>query len=165
MSCKTRFVRLAFLLFTLLFWGCAGKNKAFKEVEMTPEEKKKADLLRQIDFKFERPEAHYELGQMYQADGLWTQAEYHYNVALSFEPTHRAAQAGIVKVLIGSGDATKAQLTAEIYMGQVSGTAAGSLQLALAFQKQGLDEYALACYRQALGLAPNSAKINAGGGW
>ena len=32
--------------------------------------------------------------------------------------------------------------------------------MGLAFQKEGLDEYALGCYQQALHLAPSSAKIN-----
>ncbi|GAG09516.1 unnamed protein product, partial [marine sediment metagenome] len=68
--------------------------------------------------------------------------------------------AAMVKVLADSGDKAKAQLTADIYMNQVSSSAAGSLRLAVAFQKQEMDEYALACYRQALHLAPNSAKIH-----
>ena len=130
------------------------------EVKLTPTEKKKAKLLKQIDRKFENPEAHFELGQLYQADGLWSQAEHHYRIALNFDPAHRNAQAGRVKVLLGSGDTARAKLLAEEYMSQASVSAAGSLQLALAFQRQQLDEYALTCYQQALHLAPNSAKIN-----
>ena len=151
-------VSLALLVCVLLFSGCdSGKTK---EVEMALAEKEKAGLLRQIDRKFENPDAHFELGRLYQADGLWSQAEHQYNIALSFEPTHREAQAARVKVLLDSGDTTRAELLADEYMGQASVSAAGSLRLALAFQKQALDEYALACYRQALRLAPNSAKIN-----
>jgi len=158
---------LTFLVFTLLFGGCgllgeSGKAKApgVDEVEITPAEEKKARLLKAIDRKFENPDAHFELGQLYQADGLWTQAEHQYNIVLSFDPVHREAQAAMVKVLLDSGDTAKAQLSADIYMNQVSSLAAGSLRLALAFQKEELDEYALGCYRQALRLAPNSAKIN-----
>jgi tetratricopeptide (TPR) repeat protein len=167
MTGKAQLFGLAFLVCTLLFAGCGLFNKGqnakgpqAREVEPTPAEKKKAELLKQLDRKFENPDAHFELGQLYQADGLWTQAEYHYNIALSFDPAHRAAQAAMVKVLLDSGDTAKARLSAEIYMNQVAGSAAGSLQLALGFQKQQLDEYALACYQQALYLAPNSAKIN-----
>ncbi len=45
-------------------------------------------------------------------------------------------------------------------MNQASTSAMGSLRLGLAFQKHRLDDYAMDCYRQALHLAPNSAKIN-----
>ena len=124
------------------------------------EEKEKADLLRQIDRRFENPDAHYQLGQVYQGEGQWAKAEYQYNTALSFDPAYRRAQAAIVKVLKSSGDEAKAAMSADIYISQVSGSAGESLKLALAFQKEGLDEYALTCYRQALRLAPNSAKVN-----
>jgi len=164
MSGKQEFIGLIFLVCILLFGGCnsgsRGEAEALKEVERTPAEETKAGLLKRIDRKFEDPDAHFELGQLYQADGLWAQAEYHYNTALSFDPAHRNSQAAMVKLLADSGDKAKAELTADIYMNQVSSSAAGSLRLAMAFQKQEMDEYALACYRQALHLAPNSAKVN-----
>ena len=164
MTGKQGFIGLIFLVCILLFGGCnsgsRGEAEALKEVERTPVEETKTGLLKRIDRKFEDPDAHFKLGQLYQADGLWAQAEYHYNTALSFDPAHRNSQAAMVKVLADSGDKVKAQLTADIYMNQVSSSAAGSLRLAMAFQKQEMDEYALACYRQALHLAPNSAKIH-----
>ena len=145
----------------LLLGGCSSFGKAKPdEVARTPAEKKKAKLLKQLDRKFENPEAHFELGQLYQADGLWAQAEYRYNNTLSFDPVHRKAQAARVKVLLGGGDTAKAELLADEYRTQASNSAEKSLRLALAFQEQGLDEYALVCYQQALRLAPNSAKIN-----
>lgn len=164
-------ISLILLVCTLLFGGCNsikgffGRGRTAKapgvgEVEKTPAEEKKARLLSQIDRKFENPKAHYELGQLYQADGLWMQAERQYNTALGFDPAHRMAQAAMVKVLIDSGNTDKAEIYAEIYMNQVASSASESLRLALAFQKQELDEYALDCYRQALHLAPNSARIN-----
>lgn len=165
MSSKTQFIVPCLLLCTLLLNGCAslrgsGEAKPLKEVGTTPTEKKKADLLKQIDRKFENPQAHFELGQLYQADGLWTQAEREYNTALGFDPVHRDAQAALVKVFLDSGDTTRAQFSYDMYINQTSNTAFGSLKLALGFQKQGLDDYALACYQQALRLNPNSAKIN-----
>jgi tetratricopeptide (TPR) repeat protein len=158
-------VVLAFFVCALLVVGCgplskSGRPKVPKELAITPAEKNKAKLLKQIDRRFENPEAHFELGQLYQAEGRWTEAEYQYNTTLSFDPVHRSAQAALVKVLLDSGDTAKAQLSADIYMNQVSSSPLGSLKLALAFQGQRLDEYALACYQQALQLAPNSAKIN-----
>lgn len=152
---------LAFLICIFLFSGCnGGRAKAPKEIERTPAEEKKARILKAIERKFEDADAHFELGQLYQADGMWAQAEHQYNIALSFDPAHRQAQAARVKVLLESGDTAKAGLLTDEYMGRASVSAAASLQLALAFQKQGLDEYALDCYQQALRLAPNSAKIN-----
>ncbi len=147
-----------------LLGGCTPSDEAGRlrpdKVARTPAEEKKAKLLRQLERKFENPDVHFQLGQLYQADGLWTQAEYHYNNALGFNPVHRGAQAAMVKVLLASGNTTKAGLTADIYMNQVSASAEKLLLLAMAFQTQELDEYALACYQQALHLAPNSAKIN-----
>ena len=153
-------IGLAFLVCILLFGGCGGKAKAPKEVERTAAEKKKAKMLKAIDRKFEDADAHFKLGQLYQADGLWAQAENQYSIALSFDPAHRQAQAARVKVLVGGGDTAKAGLLADEYIERASISAAASLQLALAFQEQGLDEYALKCYQQALRMAPNSAKIN-----
>ena len=160
-SGKQKSIGLAFLVCILLFGGCnGGRAKAPKEIERTPGEEKKAKILKAIERKFENVDAHFELGQLYQADGLWAKAEHQYNITLSFAPVHRQAQAARVKVLLNDGDTTKAGLLADEYIGQASISAAGSLRLALAFQKQGLDEYALDCYQQALRLAPNSAKIN-----
>jgi Tfp pilus assembly protein PilF len=66
----------------------------------------------------------------------------------------------MVKVLIDSNNTDRAVLYADIYMNQVASSATESLRLGLAFQKEQLDDYALNCYRQALHLAPNSAKVN-----
>jgi len=129
-------------------------------IAKSPVEREKAQLLQDLERKFENPEAHIELARLYQRDGLWTKAEYHYNVAMSFDPAAREAQAGMVKVLEASGDSAKSSLSADIYIDQVSSSAAESLRLGLAFQKQQMDEYAMQCYKQALRLAPNSAKIN-----
>ena len=79
---------------------------------------------------------------------------------LNFDPVHRQAQAARVKVLADGGDEAKSKMLMEIYSEQASTSALGSLNLALGFQGQGLDEYSLSCYRQALRLAPDSAKVN-----
>jgi len=165
---KIQILGLCFLYLCLLLLGsCSSESKSYKisqptvnEVGKTSVDEKKAELLKRIDRRFEDPEAHYELGQLYQAEGMWTKAEDSYNTALNFKPAHRQAQAAMVKVLIDSGDTTKAAQLADIYMGQASIDATESLKLALAFQKQLLDEHAVRCYQQALHLAPNSAKVN-----
>ena len=129
-------------------------------MKATATDVRKASLLKELNSKFENPDAHFELGELYQADGMWSKAEYHYNIALSFAPAHRPAQAAMVRVLQGSGNTGKAKVTADIYINQVSGSAEESLKLGIAFAKQQLDDYSLVCYQQALNLAPTSAKIN-----
>ncbi len=130
------------------------------EVMVSDTEEQKAGLLNKIEAKYENPAAHYELGKLYQADGLWDKAEWHYNVALGFDPIHRQAQAAIVKLLAESGNQARSELSAEIYMNQAGTSASASLRLGQAFQRELLDDYAVACYQQALGLAPNSAAIH-----
>ena len=85
-------------------------------------------------------------------------AEYHYKTALRFDHVYRDAQAAKVKMKIENGDKVEAKLQADTYMRQVSTSSNGSRRLGMAFQKQGLDEYALACYQQALRVEPESAK-------
>ncbi len=153
-------IGLALLACILLLGGCNGKAKEPKGVGTSVSEKQKAELQQQINRKFEDAEAHFKLGKLYQADGQWAQAENEYGTALNFDPVHRQAQATRVKVLTSGGDAAKSKLLAEEYIKQASISAAASLELALAFQEQGLDEYALKSYQQALYMAPDSAKIN-----
>jgi len=168
MADRIKVIATIFLVCAVVFGGCNGSSKDVKieaprqagEVKRTDAEKQKARLLRKIDRKFENPEAHYELGKLYQADALWSKAEYHYNNTLSFDPVHKGAQAGMIKVLLSIGDKSRAEIMADIYANQVANSATDSLRLALAYQEQHLDEYALGLYRQALRLAPNSAKIN-----
>jgi tetratricopeptide (TPR) repeat protein len=166
MTFRVQLIGCCVLVCALFFGGCGflgigGTSKAsLDEVKRTPAEEQKARVLEKIDRKYENPDAHYELGKLYQADGLWSQAEHEYNITLSFAPAYREAQAAIVKVLVESGDTAKSELSADIYINQASGSAEGLLRLGLAFQKELLDEYALNCYQQALRLAPNSAKIN-----
>jgi tetratricopeptide (TPR) repeat protein len=158
---------LGFALFvcTVLLTGCVETTESDKiktprvdKITQTPGQEKKQKLLREIERRFENPDAHFELGQVYQAEGLLVSAEYHYNTALRFDPVHRDAQAAMVKMMTESGDTAKAKFLADTYMREVSNSEAGSCRLASAFQKQGLDEYTLACCQQALRLEPNSAE-------
>src|SRR4030042_1221471 len=153
-------VDLALLACIFLLGGCNGNAKEPKGVERSVSDKQKAELQKRINRKFSDSEAHFKLGKLYQAEGLWMRAESEYATALNFDPVHRKAQAARVKVLGSGGDAAKAKLLAAEYIKQASISAAASLQLALAFQEQELDEYALKSYQQALYMAPNSAKIN-----
>jgi tetratricopeptide (TPR) repeat protein len=149
------------LLCTAIFVGCNSRDATTAgQVQNVPVEKRKADLLETIDRKFENPQAHYELGRIYQSERNWIKAEYHYNVALSFDPAHADAQAAMVKVFLDSGDTAKSKTYADIYMNQVTGSANATYRLGLAFQRQLLDEYAFDCYMQALQLDPTFAKVH-----
>ena len=160
MSCSKRLIILS-IFCTILLSGCNRTSRPkVKKIRLTTDQKRKSQLLRKIDKKFTEPEAHFQLGQLYHKDGLWSKAEYEYNTALGLNPVHRQAQAGMVKVLIDSGNVTKSQTYADIYMNQASSFAESSLLLGLSFQHELLDDYALACYQQALNLAPSSANIH-----
>jgi len=141
--------------------GCNGNSSTKpKEIAPTEAEKAKAQLLRRIDSRFTDPEAHYELGKIYQSEGLLIQADKEFNTALSFDPVHRKAQAARVKVLGDLRETTQAQQSAKFFMNQTSTSATASLELGMAFQQGRLDDYALAFYNQAMNLAPTSARVH-----
>lgn len=133
--------------------GCESPGKS-------PSKMTKADLLYQLERKFENPDAHCKLGQLYCNEGQYARAEYHFTTALQFDPVHRPTQAAMVKMFSSRGDKAKAQTYADMCIKQAGSSVNQSLQLGEAFQGQGLDEYALACYQQALGLSPDSADVN-----
>ena len=162
-SCTLLF---AFFAYIILSGGCTPTtetievrtNRPKKLTKPTTTEDKKHELLESIAHRFDNPEAHFELGQLYQAEGLLVSAEYHYSIALRLNPVYRDAQGAMVKMKIKNGDTAGAKLLANTYMKEVSNSSAGSCRLGTAFQKQGLDEYALACYQQALRIDPESAE-------
>jgi len=151
-------VPLCCVLLMCMFVGCESQDVS--ESTLTPAQETKADLLEQLDEKFENPDVHCKLGQLYGGEGRFTKAEYHLKTALEFDPVHRPSQAAMVKMFVDSSDKAKAQLYADTYMKQASGSATESLGLGQAFQEQGLDEYAFACYQQAMTLRPNSPDVN-----
>jgi tetratricopeptide (TPR) repeat protein len=147
----------------LVLAGCESQEMKAAEAERVrklPAEARKAQLQQSLDSRFENPVAHFELAQLYHAEGRWPKAEYHYNIALSFDPANADAQAAMVKLFLDSGDTAKAKNYADTYINLVNSSDIQSLRLAMAFQKQQLDEYALTCYQQALNLAPDSANAN-----
>lgn len=158
---------LTLLVITLLISGCSetqhktAHGEKFTDAELqSTSDQKKMEILKQLDKKFESPEAHYELGKIYHAEGLWDKAEWEYNKALAFDPVHHDAQASIVKLLMDRKADERSKIIADLYMSQASISAKHSLLLGRAFQSRNLDDYALACYQQAVRLAPNSPAIN-----
>jgi tetratricopeptide (TPR) repeat protein len=157
------FILLFCCVLLLVLVGCESQEMKAAEAQKLrklPAEARKANLQQSLDKRFENPVAHYELAQLYHAEGLWSKAEYHYNIALSFDPSNADAKVAMVKLFMDSGDTAKAKNYANTYVNQAGNSDIQSLRLAMAFQKQQLDEYALACFQQALNLAPSSALIN-----
>lgn len=161
MAGKTKVASIILVCVIAVISGCARDSQSpSKEAYTTQSEKERAQLQNSINQRFENPQAHYQLGKSYQNDGLWSQARYSFDRAITFDPAHREAQAALVAVLLASGDKTAADGRADTYVSNVSGSAEESLKLGLAFQKERLDSLALSCYQQALRLAPNSSAIN-----
>lgn len=152
-----RFVKGLALVFAVLLLcmsiGCKSPDRSRSKAT-------KADLLYQLERKFENSDAHCKLGELYCDEGQYAKAEYHFDTALAFDPVHRPTQAAMLKMFAKRGDKAKAQLYADMYIKQAAGSVSQSLQLGQAFQSQGCDEYVLACYQQALALSPDSADAN-----
>lgn len=157
------FILLLNYALLLVLVGCESQEMKAAEAERIrklPAEARKANLQQSLESRFENPVAHFELAQLYHAEGLWSKAEYHYNIALSFDPANADAQVAMVKLFLDSGDTAKSKIHADNYVKDAGNSDIQSLRLAMAFEKQQLDEYALTCYQQALNLAPESARIN-----
>jgi Flp pilus assembly protein TadD len=121
---------------------------------------RKAEIQKELNKKWENPAAHYELGQIYHAEGDWSKAEYHYNIALGFNPAYREVQAAMVKLQLSKGDKQMADKFANGYITQVVSMPEQVLSLGAAFEKQGLDAFALDCYNKALKATPDSWEVN-----
>ncbi len=155
------FVLLGFVLSVI--GGCNGDSRPVPSgpsVGTTPSDKTEAELLAELDRKFENPQAHYELARLYHRSQNWIKADYHYNQALSLDPANRAAQAGWVKMFIDRGETAKAEQFANSYLRQAAISVDETLRLAGEFDKVGLDVYALRAFRQALDAAPDSFEAN-----
>jgi len=159
-----RLLPLVFLIVASVF--SPGCNSGFSQsssvdpIGTVPSEKTETQLLAEVERKFENPPAHYELGVFYHRSQQWSKAEYHYNLTLGFDPAHRAAQAGMVKMYTDRSDTAKAEQYAGSYMRQAGRDANESLRLAWEFEKLGLSAYAMRCFRTALSAAPDSAEVN-----
>ncbi|MBN2183625.1 MAG: hypothetical protein JW715_17080 [Sedimentisphaerales bacterium] len=148
------------LLSIILLAGCQKTATNDNIIQRKSPEERKAELLKSLGKNFENADAHYELGKLYHAERQWSEAEWRYKKALSFDPVHWPAQAAMVKLFIDCQDPVKARNYADIYINNASSSPSQSLDLALAFQHEGLDLYAMNCFQQALNLAPNSPEIH-----
>jgi lipoprotein NlpI len=162
MNAKVRMMICGITLCALFVAGC---NKNGSTVRMDSNTRTATDIRmlqvkKELDQKWENPPAQYEMGQLYHAQGNWSKAEWHYNLALGFNPAYREVQASMVKLQLDKGDKQKADWIANGYMTQVVSMPEQILSLGAAFEKQGLDEYAFKCYTEALKATPDSAAVN-----
>jgi len=158
-------VVLRVLLGTALFalWGCGEGARTARPVDTTvtmPSDMTEAQLLAELDKKFENPQVHYDLARLYHKSQNWNKAEYHYNVALGFQPANRAAQAGLVKMYIDRGQTAQAEQFANTYIRQAGTVVGEAIRLGWEFEQLGMDAYALRCYRLAIESAPDSSEAN-----
>ncbi|MBN2019091.1 MAG: tetratricopeptide repeat protein [Sedimentisphaerales bacterium] len=161
MSSKGYAMVCAMVLCSLGLFGCPPTRPArVAQGVNTASDIRKAELLRQLDKKWENPVTHYELGQLYHAEGDWSKADWYYDQAIGFNPAYRDAQAAKVKMQLDKGDKSKSEYLASMFMTQVVSAPEQLMLLGEAFEKQGLDSYALKCYRDALKAQPDSYKIN-----
>jgi tetratricopeptide (TPR) repeat protein len=130
--------------------------------------KSEAELLAELDRRFENPDVHCKLGQLYHSSKEWAKAEYHYSIALGFDPAHRPTQAAIVKLQLDRnlpGGGARAETYARNYISQASGSVAELLKLGQEFSDSaggGLNEYALTCFKQALSMADAGSGVPPG---
>jgi tetratricopeptide (TPR) repeat protein len=148
-------------VFVFILAGCAEtQNSAGVPDKVVEPDIRKGELLSEIENKYENPDAHYQLGKIYHSEGQLDKAQFHYNVALGFDPVHHKAQAAMVKVLADQGDVAKSELAAEFYFNQAKSSAERLVLLGQAFQNEGLEENAIECFKKGLALAPTSAAIH-----
>lgn len=160
MTGRSKLSIAALLLTLLVAAGCNEAERSSVPAPILSSEQRKGQLLRQLERRFENPQAHYELGRIYHADGLWVKAEAQYRTAVGFDPVLWSGEAAVVRLLIDAGNASKAARSADaaIERAQIFKVNA-LLELAKAFQEQRLDEYALKCHNRALAKAPESAAV------
>lgn len=158
---KSSWMLMAGLLLLVLFGGCnLNRNKGDKVVVSTDDEVKRAELTKRLDRRWDDANAHYELGKIHLADGMWSQAENEFDIAMGYDPVHWDSAAALIRTLVESGQKNKAGILAERYIRRAKYSASASLLLGKAFQKEYFDEYALSCFEQALRIAPDSAGLN-----
>lgn len=143
----------------ILTVGCQQQQSA-SDIDEAQIDGPKTVYLRQIERNYTDPEPHYQLGKIYHSEGLYNRAQWEYNVTLQFDPVNYRAQAAMVKLLTDMGQQDQAQMAARMYMNQAAATAQASSLLGKAFQQEGLGDYALAAWQQALSQAPNSAILH-----
>ena len=103
--------------------GCNWFQKKTDEEELYTAKEK---LIRDINQNYDNPEAHYQLGKIYQGEGLYDKAQWEFNIALQQDPVLYKAQSAKVKSHVQLGEAERAKMAAELYISQAAGSAKAS---------------------------------------
>lgn len=163
MADKRSFWFVVFLVFVALaICGCneAGRDITGEEDPYVGSDMRKFELQQRLEKKYSDPRIHYELGKIYQSEGLWDKAIFEFQISKSYDPVNWGSAAAIVKTLYQDGKKDRAVLMAEVFAEEASYSAASSLLLGMAFKSELLDDEALTCYQQAMRVAPDSAEVN-----
>jgi len=159
MAGRVRLLGLALSICILLLCGCKSSN-VDNSVEPLSATEQRAQLLAKLEQKFDDPATHVKVGRLFQAEGRFDDAQYHFERAYSFDPVYWPAQAAIVGLLQERGMTSEAEVAAELLMTKVARSAERSLDLGEAFEETKEDKFALRCYEQALHLDRRSARAH-----
>lgn len=146
------------LMLTVALALMAGCQPAAKDsLAGLSADQQKQILYDQIESRYEIPQAHYKLGQIFEREGELRKAGYHYETAADFKPYFWAAQAASVKVY---QDAKMPDKPARLQgkWATMASSADDCLSLAKAYELVGLTAQAKAMYDKAENVAPKSAK-------
>lgn len=159
MAGRVQLLGLALSICVLLLGGC-NQGVASNGGEPLSTTEQRAQLLAKLERRFDDPATHVKVGRLFQAEGRFDDAKYHFERAHSFDPVYWPAQAAIVRLLQERGKTSEAEVAAELLMTKVARSAERSLDLGDAFEEAKEDKFALRCYEQALHLDRRSARAH-----
>ena len=149
----------AFVMIVCLY-GCSRQQNIITTSNMDPYSDRLSILKSQLNMNYANPNAHCELGKYYLAKGMWARAEFHLEAALNCDPGHRNSQAAYIKLFHKKGDLIKAQQYFSKYQRQLISSPDEMVKFAKVLGEEGLDQFALNCFNQALLLNPDSSDAN-----
>ena len=155
-----KFIGLMSCLFALCLTGCYQPNPRVDRQQIESMANPEAYLLSLLDQRYINPDVHCELGRYYHSQHQDTKALHHYQTALGFDPAHRPTQAAMIKLYLDQGKMSQAQELMQRYQRQIGSSPQQLVELGDALEGEGLDNYALSCYQQALKLGPDLAPTN-----
>jgi len=148
------------LVCVVLVSGCVRQKTVVTTTNMPLVPDKESYLKSQLQNHFANPDVHCELGRHYLSEGLLDKAKYHFEASLGCDPAHRNTQAAYIKLFIVSHDSHKAAQLFTKYKKQLLSSPRQMCKLAKALGEEGLDEFSLNCFEQALVASPESAETH-----
>ena len=147
---------LGLVVIAALIAGCQPKARDDSLAGLSSEQQKQV-LYDQIEARYEVPQAHYKLGQIFESESDLRKAGYHYETAADFKPYFWTAQAASVKAYQKAGNLDKAARL-EAKWATMAANVDDCLSLAKAYESAGLTAQAKAIYDRIETVAPGSAK-------